>query len=272
MESYKNKVVIITGACGGIGEIIAAKFAAAGATLALCDIRRDELARTAEKCRQAALDPNLIGTGATVYSDAIDVAAEAAVRNFCETVAQNFGTINCLINTVGIVDCPGDVEALSLSMWDKTISINLTSAFLMAKYSVPYIKNRGGAILNIASVSGLANQEEAMVYSVTKAGLLSLTRSEAIDLAKYGIRVNAISPGSVETPLLEAAVDQAAQLSSRTKDEQWEVWRSQYPTQRFTSPQEIAELALFLCSERATNITGANFVIDGGLTALLPER
>ena len=111
-----------------------------------------------------------------------------------------------------------------------------------------------------------------MVYSVTKAGLLSLTRSEAIDLAKHGIRANAISPGSVETPLLEAAVDQAAQLFNRTKEEQWQVWHSQYPTQRFTSPLEIVELALFLCSERATNITGANFVIDGGLTALLPER
>ena len=263
MENYKNKVVIITGACGGIGEVIAEKFAAAGATLGLCDIRQDELSQIAEKCREA---------GATVHSDAIDVAVEAPVRSFCETVAQNFGTIDCLINTVGIVDCPGDVEALSLSMWDRTMAVNLTSAFLTAKCSVPYIKQQGGAILNIASVSGLANQEDAMVYSVTKAGLLSLTRSEAIDLAKYGIRANAISPGSVETPLLEAAVDQAAQLFNRTKDEQWEVWRSQYPTQRFTSPQEIAELALFLCSQRATNITGANFVIDGGLTALLPER
>ncbi len=263
MENYKNKVVIITGACGGIGEVIAEKFADAGATLALCDIRYDELSRVAEKCRQA---------GENVYNDAIDVAAEVPVRNFCETVVQTFGTIDCLINTVGIVDCPGDVEELSLSVWDTTIAINLTSAFLMAKYSVPYIKKQGGAILNIASVSGLANQENAMVYSVTKAGILSLTRSEAIDLAKYGIRANAISPGSVETPLLEAAVDQAAQLFNRTKDEQWEVWRSQYPSQRFTSPQEIAELALFLCSERASNITGANFVIDGGLTSLLPER
>ena len=263
MENYKNKVVIITGACGGIGEVIAEKFAAAGATLALCDIRRDELSRVAERCRQA---------GATVYNSTIDVADEVPVGSFCDTVVQTFGTIDCVINTVGIVDCPGDVEDLSLSMWDTTIAINLTSAFLMAKYSVPHIKKQGGAILNIASVSGLANQEDAMVYSVTKAGLLSLTRSEAIDLAKYGIRANAISPGSVETPLLEAAVDQAAQLFSRTKDEQWEVWRSQYPTQRFTSPGEIAELALFLCSERASNITGANFVIDGGLTSLLPER
>ena len=263
MENYKNKVVIITGACGGIGEVIAEKFAAAGATLALCHIRRDELSRVAERCRQA---------GATVYNSTIDVADEVPVGSFCDTVVQTFGTIDCVINTVGIVDCPGDVEDLSLSMWDTTIAINLTSAFLMAKYSVPHIKKQGGAILNIASVSGLANQEDAMVYSVTKAGLLSLTRSEAIDLAKYGIRANAISPGSVETPLLEAAVDQAAQLFSRTKDEQWEVWRSQYPTQRFTSPGEIAELALFLCSERASNITGANFVIDGGLTSLLPER
>ena len=263
MENYKNKVIIITGACGGIGEVIAEKFGDAGAVLALCDIRQDELSRTAEKCQQ---------TGATVYSDAIDVAVETPVHSFCETVAQTFGTVDCLINTVGIVDCPGDVEELSLSVWDTTIAINLTSAFLMAKYSVPHIKKQGGAILNIASVSGLANQENAMVYSVTKAGMLSLTRSEAIDLAKYGIRANAISPGSVETPLLEAAVDQAAQLFSRTKDEQWEVWRSQYPSQRFTSPQEIAELALFLCSERASNITGTNFVIDGGLTSLLPER
>ena len=263
MENYKNKVVIITGACGGIGEVIAEKFAVAEATLALCDIRHEELSQTAEQCR---------GAGATVHSDAIDVADEASVRDFCETVAQSFGTIDCLINTVGIVDCPGDVEELSPSMWDQTLAVNLTSAFLMAKYSVPHIKGQGGAILNIASVSGLANQENAMVYSVTKAGLLSLTRSEAIDLAKYGIRANAISPGSVDTPLLEAAVDQAAQLFNRTKEAQWQVWRSQYPTQRFTSPHEISELALFLCSERATNITGANFVIDGGLTSLLPER
>ena len=112
-----------------------------------------------------------------------------------------------------------------------------------------------------------------MVYSVTKAGLLSLTRSEAIDLAKYGIRANAISPGSVETPLLgKQRLTKQRNCLTVPKTNSWEVWRSQYPTQRFTSPQEIAELALFLCSERATNITGANFVIDGGLTALLPER
>ena len=111
-----------------------------------------------------------------------------------------------------------------------------------------------------------------MVYSVAKAGLISLTKSEAIDLAKYGIRANAISPGSVDTPLLDAAIDFAAEQFERNADEQRQVWQSQYPTQRFTSPQEIADLALFLCSRRAANITGANFVVDGGLTALLPER
>ena len=263
MENYKNRVAVVTGACGGIGGVIAEKFAQAGAVLGLCDIRPAELEKAAERCREA---------GATVYSTTIDVSDEDQVRAFCEAVGQNFGGLDCLINTVGIVDCPGDVEELSLAMWNKTMNVNLTSAFLMAKYSVPHMKQRGGAILNIASVSGLANQENAMVYSITKAGLLSLTKSEAIDLAQYRIRANAISPGSVETPLLHEAVDQAAKLFNRTRDEQWEVWRAQYPTQRFTSPQEIAELALFLCSDRAANITGANLVIDGGLTALLPER
>ncbi|MCZ6677178.1 MAG: SDR family oxidoreductase [Candidatus Poribacteria bacterium] len=263
MENYAEKVVILTGACGGIGEVIAEAFAQAGARLGLCDIRTENLSRTADKCRQH---------GASVYSSDIDVSDEDPVRSFCETVSKTFGRIDCLINTVGIVDCPGDVQSLPLSMWNRTLAVNLTSAFLMAKYAVPHMKPHGGAILNIASVSGLANQEQEMVYSVTKAALLSLTRSEAIDLAKHGIRANAISPGSVETPLLEAAVNQNAERFGRTPEDQWHLWRSQYPTQRFTSPQEIAELALFLCSERAANITGANFTIDGGLMALLPER
>ena len=221
VENYKNKVVIITGACGGIAEVTAEKFAQAGATLGLCDIRQEKLEHTAEKCRRA---------GANVYSSATDVSDEDQVRTFCSGVSETFDAMDCLINTVGIVDCQGDVQELPLSMWNKTLNVNLTSAFLMAKYSVPHMKGRGGAILNIASVSGLANQEQAMVYSVTKAGLLSLTRSEAIDLAKYGIRANAISPGSVETPLLHEAVDQAAKLFDRTREGQWEVWRSyQFP-------------------------------------------
>jgi NAD(P)-dependent dehydrogenase (short-subunit alcohol dehydrogenase family) len=174
---------------------------------------------------------------------------------------------------VGVADCAGVVEELPLAQWERALRIILTGAFLMAKYAVPQMKRRGGGvIINLASVSGLANRLKAMAYSVSKAGLLSLTRSEAIDLARYNIRVNAVSPGSVETELLHEAAVRNGKIFGRTKDEQWQFWLTQYPSERFTQPQEVAELVLFLCSDRATNITGANYVIDGGLTALLPER
>ena len=263
MEKYATKVVVLTGAGGGIGSEIALKFARANARIALCDIRSETLNETVARCEEA---------GSEVYSKVVDLGDEAQCKLFCGDVQQAFGTIDVLVNTVGIVDSPGDVEELSTAMWQKTLQINLTSAFLMAKYAVPHMKVRGGAILNIASISGLANQEQAMAYSVSKAGLLSLTRSEAIDLARYKIRANAISPGSVDTPLLHEAVREAGIRSGRSTEAQWRVWQEQYPTQRFTQPNEVAELALFLCSERAANITGANLTIDGGLTALLPER
>ena len=167
----------------------------------------------------------------------------------------------------------GDVEELTLSTWNRTLAINLTSAFLMAKYTVPHMKRRrGGAIVNISSVSGMANQVGAMAYSITKAGLISLTKSEGIDLALHNIRAKVICPGSVETPLLHPAIRLTVEEGGRTIEEQRQLWLSQYPTLRFSKPKDIAELALFLCSERATNITGASFVVDGGLTALLPER
>ena len=259
MEDYSDKVVVITGAAGGIGSALSEAFAQAGARLGLCDLR--DAAATVECCGSAE-----------VYTRVVDVGVEEQVAGFCQGVQEAFGAIDILVNTVGIVDCPGDVEGLSTALWERALKVNLTAAFLMAKYAVPHMKARGGAILNIASVSGLANQEQAMVYSVSKAGLLSLTRSEAIDLARYKIRSNAISPGSVDTPLLHEAVKEASELYGRSSEDQWQVWEEQYPTRRFTQPAELAELALFLCSERAGNITGANFTIDGGLTALLPER
>jgi NAD(P)-dependent dehydrogenase (short-subunit alcohol dehydrogenase family) len=133
---------------------------------------------------------------------------------------------------------------------------------------------RGGAgvIVNLSSVSGFANQASAMVYSVTKAGLISLTKSEAIDLAGYGIRAVAICPGSVSTGLVDRAIELTAERLGRDPAAQRSEWESQYPSGRFSTPGEVAELTLFLSSDRASNITGAAFVIDGGLTALLPER
>jgi NAD(P)-dependent dehydrogenase (short-subunit alcohol dehydrogenase family) len=264
VESFQGRTVLVTGACGGIGEAIVRAFAAAGARLALCDIRAEELAHLAETIRS---------TGATVHHQAVDVADPTQVAGFCRSVEDTFGSLDVLINTVGIVDNMGDVEALQVAAWDRSIAVNLTSAFLMAKHCLGMLKRgKAGVIVNLSSVSGLANQASAMVYSVTKAGLISLTKSEAIDLAGYGIRAVAICPGSVSTGLVDRAIELTAERLGRDPAAQRSEWESQYPSGRFSTPGEVAELTLFLSSDRASNITGAAFVIDGGLTALLPER
>ena len=264
MEEYTGSVVIITGACGGIGATISSHFARAGAALGLCDIRANDLEQLAGA---------LAEQGTRVHHSPVDVTDQDAVRGFCQATAQALGGINHLINTVGVVDNAGDVVELSLEVWDRTLAVNLTSAFLMAKCAVPHIiSGGGGSIVNISSISGLANQARAMAYSVTKAGLIALTRSQAIDLAQHNIRANAICPGSVETPLMEQAIVLTADETGRTPEETRKDWQSQYPTGRFSDPRDVAELALFLCSPRAANITGASLVVDGGLMALLPER
>lgn len=263
MNTVDSRVIVVTGACGAIGAAISKAFAAAGARLAICDLRRVEI---------EGLGAELRASGSAVYSGAVDVADEGQVRDFCRCVGEEFGHIDSLINTVGVIDNAGDVETLASEVWNRSIAVNLTSAFLMAKYAVPLMKAGGGAIVNVSSVSGLANQANFMAYSVTKAALLSLTRSEAIDLAQYAIRAVAICPGSVETPLIERQLESTAQHLGSTSAQLRRQWESQYPSRRFSTPQEIAQLTRFLCSDDARNITGTAITIDGGLTALLPER
>ena len=264
MEGFTDSVVIIAGACGGIGEAMTRKFAQASASLGLCDINESALDRLASELSQS---------GTKTHHAATDVTDQDAIRAFCDTAAESLNGITHLINTVGVVDNVGDVLDLPLEVWDRTLAVNLTSAFLMAKYAVPHmIASGGGSIVNIASVSGLANQTRAMAYCVTKAGMISLTKSQAIDLAPRGIRANAICPGSVETSLVDQAIGLTAEDTGRTPEETRNDWESQYPTGRFSKPGEVADLAMFLCSSKAANITGASMVVDGGLMALLPER
>lgn len=225
VEDYTGQVVVVTGAGGGIGSRIAVRFASAGAALALCDQRPEELATTEKECRAAGCD--------RLFASTMDVADELAVKEFCRDTAKALGGVDCLINTVGIVDCFGDVEELPIEEWERVMRVNVTSAFLTAKFTVPLMRNRGGgAVINVSSASGLANQRKAMVYSVSKAALISLTKSEAIDFAQDNIRANAILPGSVDTPLLDTVSKLEAERNSRTQQEQLDYWSSDYPTKR----------------------------------------
>ena len=232
--------------------------------MALADIQAAKLSQLATE---------LSDSGVTVYHEVVDISDDTAVQAFCAAAARALGSLNQLVNTVGSVDNMGDVAELSPEEWERALRTNLTSAFLVGHHAVPLlIEAGGGSIVNISSVSGMANQARMMAYSVTKAAMLALTRSEAIDLAQYGIRANSVCPGSVETKLVEHAIDLMAVKTDRSPAETRRDWESQYPTGRFTQPREVADLVLFLCSSQASNITGSSFVIDGGLTALLPER
>ena len=257
-------IALVTGACGGIGAAISRRFAEAGATVVLCDIRAQELEAIAEE---------LSARGTNVQHTVVDVTDEASVIELCNRTEESLGGLDVLVNTVGVVDDAGSVVTLPTSGWHRSLDLNLTSAFLMAKHAVPLLRKRRGAVIaNISSVSGMANQADAMVYSVTKAGLISLTRSEAIDLAPMGIRAVAICPGSVETPLVEQAIVQMAETTGQSAAQQRRQWELQYPSGRFSTAEEVADLTLFLCSDRARNITGSATIIDGGLMAVLPER
>jgi NAD(P)-dependent dehydrogenase (short-subunit alcohol dehydrogenase family) len=263
VERFENRAVLVTGACGGIGEAISRAFVAAGADLAICDVRADDLATLARD----------LGRARRVIQAPVDVTDEGSLLAFVQRVRSAYGGLDVVVNTVGVVDNMGDVETLDSDVWRRAIEINLTSAFLTAKHAVPLLKARGGGVIaNISSVSGFANQAGAMVYSVTKAGLISLTKSEAIDLAPHGIRAIAICPGSVSTPLVDQAIELTAARLGRSPAEQRREWESQYPSGRFSTPDEVADLTVFLCSKRAANISGTAVIIDGGLTAVLPER
>lgn len=263
VKARSGRVVLVTGACGGIGAAIARRYASSGAALAICDVRDDALAALTQSLRSQT----------DVYSAVVDVTDEAQISAFCQGTGQRFGGLDVLVNTVGVIDNMGDVEELPTEVWQRSLAVNLTSAFLMAKHCVPLLRaHGGGVIVNTSSVSGFANQAGAMAYSVTKAGLISLTRSEAIDLARHRIRAVAVCPGSVSTPLVDKAVELMAERAGLTAAAQRAAWEGQYPTGRFSTPEEIADLTMFLSSDLASNITGTSVVVDGGLTALLPER
>ncbi len=250
----KDKVIIVTGGASGIGEAIAKLTASKGAKVVIADINDEKGESTVAAIEKADGFAKYIATDVTDAAAISDLVAQA----------RRLGQIKFLVNSAGL-QTYGTVESTSEVTWDKTMNINLKSMYLVAHEVVPEIlKHGGGAIVNISSVQAIRSQKNVLAYATSKAGAVALTRCMGLDYAEKGIQVNCICPGSVDTPLLRYGASQHGETEAVLKE-----WGSHHPIGRIGTPEEIAQVALFLMSPASAFMVGQAIVADGGLGSVI---
>ena len=244
-KKFEKKTALVTGAARGIGRAIAEKLAAEGADLALCDLNRDWLADSIGACA---------AKGVRAEGYAVNVGLAADVQKTVEAAAKDFGRIDILINNAGITR-DGFMLRMSEQDWDEVMNVNLKGAFLFTKaVSKIMLKQRSGAVVNMASIIGLIGNAGQCNYAASKAGVIALTKSAARELASRNIRVNAVAPGFIMTKMTESLPED---IRSKMLDA--------IPLKRFGSPEDVAEAVLFLASEAAAYVTGQVISVNGGM-------
>jgi NAD(P)-dependent dehydrogenase (short-subunit alcohol dehydrogenase family) len=252
MGQLDGKAAFITGAGGGIGGAIARRFAAEGAAVCCTDLDRAAAERTAAAITAAGGKANALRC---------DVANAQEVQAALDDAARGLGRINLLVNTAANDDPIGDTVELSEAEWNRAMAVNLTGVFLVCKYGIPRLKAAGGgSIVIVASQLGQVVVPRRPAYVTSKAALIQLARSMALDHAKDGIRVNTVSPGAIETARLLRRLNTIEAVRAALVP--------LHPMGRLGRPEEIANGALFLASDEASFMTGADLVIDGGYTCV----
>jgi NAD(P)-dependent dehydrogenase (short-subunit alcohol dehydrogenase family) len=252
LDGLEGRVAVVTGAGHGIGAATAARLAADGASVAVCDIRADAADEVAAR---------IGGDGGRAEAFAADVADREAVTRLVAEVAARLGPVEILHNNAGRL-VPGTALTQEFEEWERTLSVNVGSVFLMSRAVLPVMRDRGrGVIVNSASISGLVGEPDLVAYNTSKAAIVNLTRQLAADFSRDGIRVNCVCPGWIRTgfndPLFEGWSEEAIQ----------ELVERQVPLGRQGTSEEVADAVAFLCSDDARYITGHALVVDGGLTA-----
>jgi meso-butanediol dehydrogenase/(S,S)-butanediol dehydrogenase/diacetyl reductase len=255
MKDFTGKVAIVTGTTG-IGRAIAERFAAGGAAVVACGI---EAAANDDLTRHAT------DLGLALIAETCNVADADAVRSVIRTTVAQHGGLDIIVNAAAIHPF-GDVIETDPDTWNRCMMVNVGSIYLLAHFGIPEMKKRGGgSIVNLASVQGYACQRGVVAYATSKGAVHSITRALALDHAADKIRVNSISPGSIRTPML---VRSAAHFSPEMPvEEVFARFASAEPIGRIGTPEEVAELAAFLASDKAGFCTGADYLVDGGLLA-----
>ena len=247
----EDKVALVTGGGMGIGRAAALAFAREGARVVVADVD----AAAGEETAAA-----ILGNGGQASFRATDVADEAQVEAAVRHCVEAFGRLDCAHNNAGITGASGPLHEIEREGWERTLAVNLTSVFLCMKHEIRVMLERGGgAIVNTSSGAGVMAVPGLAPYCASKHGLLGLTKTAAVENARTGIRVNAVLPGSTDTPMLQNAMAGNPALE--------ELIRGSAPSGRFGRPEEIAEAVVWLCSDRASYVSGESMLVDGAAVA-----
>jgi NAD(P)-dependent dehydrogenase (short-subunit alcohol dehydrogenase family) len=249
MGRLDGKICVITGAGGGMGREAALLFSEEGAQVCVADVNLEAAQAVASEARDA-------------FAQQVDVADETSVKAMMDAAVERYGGIDVLYNNAGI--SPNDDASVldtGVDAWDRVQAVNTKGVFLCCKHGIPHLQQRGGgSVINVASFVAILGAATSQIsYTASKGAVLSMTRELAVQFARENIRVNALCPGPVETPLLLSIFgDDPAALERR---------RTHWPMGRLAKPREIVNGALFLASDESSYVTGSTFLVDGGLTA-----
>ncbi|MCX8955197.1 SDR family oxidoreductase [Ruegeria sp. NA] len=242
----EGKTAIVTGGASGFGAGIVRKFLTEGARVMIADINGDAAAEMAAQ----------LGAGALAHQ--VDIGDGASVQKMADTALAAFGALDILVNNAGVTHLPTPLENVTEDDFDRVFNVNMKSVYLTARAFVPHMKARGaGAILNVASTAGLSPRPNLNWYNASKGWMITATKTMAVELAPTGIRVNAICPVAGETPLLKSFMGEDTP-EIRAK------FLATIPLGRFSTPEDMANAACFLCSDEASMITGTALEVDGG--------
>lgn len=261
MAKMAGKVALVTGGNSGIGKAAALAFAREGARVVIA-------ARRVEPGEELAAQINQAG-GEAVFIQT-DVSRAADVENLVAKTVERFGRLDCAFNNAAVVANAGFTADISEEAFDQEIGTNLKSVWLCLKYEIRQMLNQsspGGAIVNTSSLNGLGGTPGAALYSMSKSGVLALTKSAALEYASHNIRVNSLVAGAFNTPMLQGVIAAAAERNQLEESAIENFYLQRIPQGRLGLPEEAAEAALWLCSDAASYVTGHSMIVDGGMSA-----
>jgi NAD(P)-dependent dehydrogenase (short-subunit alcohol dehydrogenase family) len=258
MAEYSGKVAIVAGGALGIGRAAARKLATEDASVVICSDREDQVEEALAELREEGLE---------VSGRRADVTSSADMKRLMDFATETYGGVDVLVNSAG-VQRYGTVVETEEEVWDEVLDVNLKGIYLASKHAIPQMRKRGGgAIVNLSSVQAFASQKGVAAYTASKGGINALTRAMALDHAEENIRVNAVCPASVDTPMLRWSA--GLFKGEKSVEETVAEWGKMHPVGRVAKPEEVAEVIAFLASPRSSFVTGGEYKVDGGMLAAL---